>query len=120
MIRRTGPALLLDVVAVLLFAALGRASHDEGGAVAGTLGIAAPFLGALLFGWVMSWLFEKRPALSVGDGVSVWVVTVAAGMTIRHLAGRGTAWPFIVVTALTLALLLLGWRAVSSSIIGRR
>ncbi|MEY4173948.1 MAG: hypothetical protein RI900_1113, partial [Actinomycetota bacterium] len=50
--RRIAGSFALDAVFVLLFVALGRSSHDEGGnAVTGTLSVAAPFLIALVVGW---------------------------------------------------------------------
>ncbi|HEX8918367.1 MAG TPA: DUF3054 domain-containing protein [Chloroflexota bacterium] len=48
-----------DAASILLFAALGRNSHHEtgGGAVAGALGVAAPFL----VGWFQDMLFHVFP-----------------------------------------------------------
>ena len=45
-------ALAADVVLVLLFATIGRASHREGLSVAGVLEVAWPFLAALAVGWL--------------------------------------------------------------------
>ena len=108
-----------DVVAVLVFVALGRRSHDEGGnVVAGVLSVAAPFLIALAVGWAaarawrapMAW----RPALVV------WPVTVAVGMLLRRFVfDRGTATSFIVVATIATGVLLLGWRLVARRIIAR-
>lgn len=120
MIRRTAPALALDAVLVVLFAAIGRSSHHESGnAVTATLAVAAPFLGGLAFGWLMAWLAEHRPAVLLADGAVVWVATVAAGMTLRHLAGRGVAVSFVIVASVVLGVFLLGWRALNA-LAGRR
>lgn len=119
MITRTVPALLTDAVLILVFAAIGRSSHAEGLTVGGTLGTAVPFLAGMLLGWLFQWIFEKKPALSVSDGATVWVATVAAGMTIRHLTGEGTALPFIIVATVVLGAFLLGWR-VLNRIVARR
>lgn len=113
MIKRTVPAMLIDAVLIVVFAAIGRSSHSEGMTFGGILGTAAPFLLGGLFGWVLQWIFEKRPAITVADGVTVWVVTVAAGMTVRHLAGEGIALPFIVVATIVLGAFLLGWRLIN-------
>ena len=44
-------------------------------------------------------------------GVVVWLSTVAIGMTLRVIAGQGTAVAFIAVALGFLGLFLLGWRA---------
>ena len=42
--RRVTLAVVVDVALIILFAALGRRTHDEGSAVGGTLTVAAPFI----------------------------------------------------------------------------
>jgi hypothetical protein len=42
----------------------------------------------------------------------VWLATVAVGMTLRVLAGQGTAFAFILVALAFLGLFQLGWRLV--------
>jgi hypothetical protein len=104
-------AALADAACIVAFAALGRASHDEGGAVAGTLGVAAPFLIGGAVGWVAvrGW---RAPA-SLATGAAAWAGALAVGMLLRNLAwDRGTAPSFVVVTAIALGVLLLGWRLV--------
>jgi hypothetical protein len=108
---RDEPALLLlDLVAVVVFAALGRRTHAEGISVAGVLGTAWPFAAGAVSGWgaVRAW---RRPT-SLGTGVAVWAATLALGMALRRATGEGTAAPFVVVAALVLAAFVLGWRAV--------
>lgn len=99
-----------DVLFVVLFVALGRKSHDEGGnVVAGTLKVAAPFLIALAAGWLAAraWKSPTSPA----TGMVIWVVTVAGGMVLRHFVfDRGTALPFIIVASAFTLLFLVGWR----------
>lgn len=102
--------LLLDAALVVGFAALGRRSHDEGIALAGVLEVAAPFLIALGLGWLAARAWRAPAALSTG--VVVWAVTVVAGLALRNLVfDRGTAASFMIVAAVTLGALLLGWRA---------
>jgi membrane protein implicated in regulation of membrane protease activity len=48
----------------------------------------------------------------VREGVPVWLCTVAVGMLIRGLTGAGTAFSFVIVAAVFLGAMLLGWRAV--------
>jgi hypothetical protein len=103
--------LALDVVAVLLFAAVGRRTHAEGVSMAGTVGTAWPFLVGTVTGWGVARAW-RRP-LSAATGLVVWIGAVALGMLLRRLIGDGTAGPFVVVATVVLAALLLGWRAVA-------
>lgn len=111
---------LFDIVAVVVFVALGRRSHDEGGnAAIETLRVAAPFLIALAVGWAAARAW-RQPA-SLATGAIVWVVTVALGMVVRNLVfDRGTATSFVVVASLVTGVLLLGWRTVVLAIAHRR
>ena len=114
---RPGPgavalAALADVVCVVAFAAVGRASHDEA-VLPGLLVTAWPFLGGLGAGWLgtLAW---RAPAAPLRTGVGVWVATVVGGMVLRAVSGQGTAFAFVVVATLTLLVLLVGWRAAAS------
>ncbi len=99
-----------DVVAILLFVAIGRRNHHEDGSVIGGLvSVSAPFLIALASGWLVARAW-RTPA-SVDTGVVVWIVTVAMGLVLRRFAfNDGTALPFIIVATLFTGLLLVGWR----------
>ena len=107
------PALLVDAVFVLVFAAIGRASHQED--PAGFLLTAWPFLVALLLGHAAALALPARPRRpwSLLWGAVVWVVTVAGGMLLRVLSGDTAEVPFIIVATLVLGLFLLGWRALA-------
>ncbi len=110
------PVLAVDVVAVLLFTAVGRRSHDESAAtLAGTLGglahTAWPFLVALALGWALVVARGWRPGRVRPAGLAVWAVTVLGGHALRLVSGQGSAVSFLVVTAVVLGVLLLGWRA---------
>lgn len=106
-------ALLLDVVFVVVFAVVGRLSHAEAADLAGVLTTAWPFLAGLAAGWAVSRAW-RHPLALWPTGVVVWVVTLVAGMLLRVVSGQGTAVAFIVVAALTLALFLIGWRAIAT------
>ena len=69
------PAVVVDVVLVLIFAAIGRASHDEN--PAGFLLTAWPFLIALLVGHALAALLPGRPRRpwSLLWGAVVWIVS---------------------------------------------
>lgn len=108
---RRGPAWLgIDVVAVLIFCALGRRSHDEGVDVSGLAATAWPFLSGTVLGWLLSrgW---RRPTALAPTGVVVWISTVLVGMVLRAATSTGVAWPFVVVASTVTAVFLLGWRA---------
>jgi Protein of unknown function (DUF3054) len=109
-----------DVVAVLVFVALGRRSHDEpGNAVAGALRVAAPFLIGLAVGWLVARAW-RRPT-SMTTGLVVWPVTVAVGMLLRRtIFDRGTALSFVIVASIATGVLLLGWRALAALAARRR
>jgi hypothetical protein len=113
LLRRPAVALLLDLVLVLGFAAAGRATHAEGSALLGVLGTAWPFLVGAGIGWVLVRVLRGAWPLELGPGITVWFATLVFGMVLRRLTGVGTAWPFVVVASLTLAVLLLGWRALA-------
>lgn len=104
-------AFALDAGLVVVFAALGRASHDSA-VLAGLWGTAWPFLVGLVAGWLVT-LGWRRPAAPVRTGLGVWIVTVVGGMLLRAASGQGTAVAFIIVATLTLLVLLVGWRVVA-------
>jgi hypothetical protein len=105
-------AAVIDIVAILLFVALGRSSHDEGGnAVTEAVKVAAPFLIGLGLGWVVARAWKAPTAPTTG--MVIWVVTIAAGMLLRHFVfDRGTALAFIIVASCFMLLFLVGWRYV--------
>ncbi|MGW9157048.1 DUF3054 domain-containing protein [Microbacterium sp. NPDC055665] len=114
------PAVVVDIVFVLIFAAIGRASHDEN--PAGFLLTAWPFLIAVVVGHLLAALLPGRPRRpwSVLWGAVVWVVTVAGGMLIRVLSGDTAEVPFIIVATIVLGVFLVGWRAIAALLRRRR
>jgi hypothetical protein len=102
---------LADLGLVLTFVAIGRSSHHESGSLLGFLGTAWPFVVGLGIGWVVvrAW---RAPTRVLRTGVGVWGMTVVAGLVLRAVSGQGVQLSFVIVTALVLALFLLGWRAV--------
>ncbi len=110
-----GPAVALDAVLVIGFAALGRSSHDEGITATGVLEVAAPFLIAAGLGWVLArgW----RDPAGLGTGLVVWGTALVGGMLLRGTVfDRGTAAAFVGVAALSLGALLLGWRLAARAV----
>jgi FtsH-binding integral membrane protein len=109
---RIALTLALDAAVICLFAAIGRRSHAETGALTSVMTTAWPFLVGLAAGWLVSLLALRRVPLNVREGVPVWLCTVAVGMLIRGLTGAGTAFSFVIVATVFLGAMLLGWRAV--------
>ena len=113
-LRRPPVAFAVDVLLVLVFAAVGRASHDEANPVLGALVTAWPFLVGTVVGWAVVRLLRKAWPLEVGPGLTVWFATVLIGMVLRQSTGQGTAVSFVLVAALVLAVFLVGWRALAT------
>lgn len=122
------PALIVDLLAVLVFVLLGRSSHDEGHAVLGVLSTWWPFAVGTLVGWIGS-RSARRPVshtptastgIQIWTGVHIWISTVLLGMVLRWATGTGTAPTFIGVATVALGVLLLGWRAIALLVSRRR
>ncbi|HMM96336.1 DUF3054 domain-containing protein [Phycicoccus sp.] len=104
---------LLDVLLVLVFAAVGRRSHAEGLDVTGVLRTALPFLVGTATGWLLASVVLESGPRSLAWGAVVVVATVAVGMALRALAAQGVAVSFVVVATTVLAAFLVGWRLVA-------
>jgi hypothetical protein len=112
-------AVVLDVVAVLAFAAGGRATHSADSPLTAVLTIAWPFLVGLVVGWVLlrAW---RRPLAAWPTGLILWVTTWVVGMALRGATGEGLATAFLVVSAAFLLATLVGWRLVASLVLRGR
>lgn len=114
-------AALLDLVTVLIFAALGRRNHGESSAVLGVFETAWPFLVGALVGWILLVVLRRTErAAAIVSGIIVWVATVAVGMLIRHFTGRGTAFAFICVATIFNGIVMLGWRGIAALVLRRK
>lgn len=111
--RRLHPALAFghDFVVVLVFCAIGRASHQEEAAFAGFVTTAWPFVVALVVGHLIVLASRLRPEGFAAGGI-VWAATLVIGMVLRAVSGQGTALPFVIVATITLAILFSIWRLV--------
>jgi predicted permease len=103
------PAIAVDVICILVFAIVGRSSHQEATDLLGVAHTAWPFLVGCLVGTLLGRTW--RHPLSLRSGVAVWLGTVVVGMSLRLLTGAGVSLSFVIVASCVLALLLLGWRA---------
>jgi hypothetical protein len=107
--RSARVSVVLDVLCVLIFVVIGRASHTQGESLAGIASTSWPFLCGLAAGWAVSRAW-RRPLALRPAGLAVWLCTVALGMVLRVVSGQGTAVAFIVVALAFLGLFFLGWR----------
>ncbi len=107
-----------DAASIVIFVAIGRKNHDEGQAASGIFRVAAPFLLALLVGWVIARAW-KEP-LSQRSGVLISLTTIVLGMVLRKLVfDNGTATAFIIVATVFLGTLLNGWRLLARTRLAR-
>jgi len=103
------PAIAVDVICILIFAIVGRSSHQEATDLLGVAHTAWPFLIGCLLGTLIGRIWRHPYALA--SGVFVWLGTVVGGMTLRVLTGAGVQLSFVLIAGLFLALFLIGWRA---------
>jgi len=112
-------AFALDVSLIVLFIFIGTRNHDTDTDTAGVFSTAAPFLIGLVVGWcaLRAW---KAPC-KIANGVGLWLITITAGMLLRHFAfDRGTAGAFIVVGTIFNAFTLVGWRFIAAQMSERK
>lgn len=106
-------AVAADAVAILVFAAIGRANHHESTGTPGIWHTAWPFLLGAALGLAAT-AYARISPLSLRAGVRVWIWTLVIGMVVRAASGAGTAIAFVIVAAIVLAGFLVGWRAALS------
>lgn len=107
-------ALAADVVAVVVFAAVGRASHAQGGDLLGLLGTVAPFAVGLAAAWAVP-AVRAHPA-GFRAGAVVLLGTATLGLVLRAAFTGSLPVAFATVTVLSLGVLMLGWRGLSLAV----
>lgn len=115
---RTAARVVTDLVLVLVFSIIGRASHREALSASGILLTAWPFLAACLLGSLLACVALRLAWFR--EGLLVWFVTVVVGMLVRGLTGGGLALGFLIVATVVLAVFLIGWRWAWSAFARRR
>jgi len=110
-------AAIIDVVLVLAFVLIGRASHSEG--PLGTLVTLWPFVAGLAIGWIggRAW---RTPLQLRWTGLTIWAATVVVGVLLRGVTGQGVQFGFVIVTTVVLAVFLLGWRGIAQLVLRLR
>jgi hypothetical protein len=109
--RLVSRAVAADVVSVLVFALIGRASHDEGLTASGLVVTAWPFVVGVAGGWAGIFLARLSP-LSYPAAAMMLVKTVVLGCAIRVIAtDGGSPVSFVLVATIFLATAFFGWRA---------
>jgi len=86
--------LVVDLLLVAVFAAIGRLSHDESLTAAGWWTTAWPFLLGTLLAWA-ALVATRRPPAAVTSGLVVWAGALGGGMLLRQASGQGTATPVL-------------------------
>jgi hypothetical protein len=112
--RRRVAWIAVDAVAVVGFAALGRASHAED--LVGTLVTAAPFVVGGAVGTLVGRTW--RDPLTWRAGLFVWAGAVVVGLPLRAAVTGRLPLSFAIVATVSLGVLVLGWRALVR--LGRR
>ncbi|MEZ2389665.1 DUF3054 domain-containing protein [bacterium RCC_150] len=110
---------VVDAILILAFAAIGRDAHQRGEIVTGVFATAWPFLAGAALAWLAVRVWPAPYGLWPA-GVAVWLGTVVGGMILRALTGQVVVLPFIIVALISLAVFLLGYRAVIALVLRLR
>jgi hypothetical protein len=106
--RRAALAVALDLLVLIGFAAIGRRSHGEGGALRETLAVAWPFVAAwIAVAGTSRALVRIEPLPAAVSWLAAWPLA----LILRALSGRGDAPSFALVALLVPLAGLTGWRA---------
>jgi peptidoglycan/LPS O-acetylase OafA/YrhL len=116
---RPGTAFGTDVACLMVFAIVGRLSHREAADPVGVGTTLWPFLAGLVAAWLAGRLW-RAPARVAPTGVVAWGGTLILGMLLRAASRQGVQVAFVIVAAVVLAVLLLGWRALATTTARRR
>lgn len=109
---------LVDLVCVVVFAAIGRASHDEN-PLLGLLHTAWPFVVGTLLAWAIIAGRRLDPARWAPSFLLVWLVSAWGGLLLRHASHQGDRWPFPVIATIMLGLIVAVGRLLATRIAAR-
>ncbi|MFP5022997.1 DUF3054 domain-containing protein [Pseudonocardia phyllosphaerae] len=105
-------ALVADLVAVVVFAAIGRISHAEADSILGLIGTALPFALGVVAAWATPWV--RAAPTTARAGAVVLAGSVVVGFVLRLGFLDRLPLSFAVVATISLAVLLLGWRGLAA------
>ena len=98
-----------DLAVLVVFVAIGRRTHDTGGAAVGFLRVLWPFLVGLVAGWLVTGL--AAAPLAWRRVVPAWLVTVGVGVALRIVVqDHEFKLAFALVALVFLGAGMLGWR----------
>jgi len=118
--RVVSRAMAADIAVVLVFAVIGRASHDEGLTLSGLVTTAWPFVVGVAGGWAGVFLARFAP-LSYPAATMMLVKTLVLGLILRVIFTDGGApLSFAVVAGIFLAVGFFGWRAAVRAVSARQ
>ncbi len=103
---------VIDLVLVVVFAVVGRASHAEGLTVGGISQTGWPFLAACIAGWIVVSLLDDN-GYGPRAALVLWLVTVLGGMGLRIATGDTAELPFVIVATISLFSAFFGWRLIA-------
>jgi hypothetical protein len=106
-----------DAMALVTFAAVGRAMHGEAPLSLDTVVTAAPFLAAWLATSPLMGMFTFQATRNQGEGIKslvpAWIVAMPLAIGLRALVkGEAPPTPFVIVSLVTTLVFLELWRAV--------
>ena len=105
---------------VVIFAALGKTSHEASSSNGVIAAIVWPYALAVVLAHAALLRNGRKTWRVWPEGAVVLAVTYLLGTTLRALSGRGIAVGFLVVAVVFLAVTMLGWRYVVKLVIRRR
>lgn len=103
---------IIDLILVLVFAVVGRASHAEGLSFAGIAQTGWPFFAACMAGWIIVSLLDDN-GYGPRAALVIWLVTVLGGLGLRITAGNTAELAFVLVATAFLFSAFFGWRLVA-------
>jgi hypothetical protein len=118
-VKTVARAAAADLVSVLTFAVIGRASHEDGLTASGVVETAWPFVVGVIGGWAGVFIARMAP-LSFPAAAMMLVKTVILGCVIRVVFTDGNApLSFVAVATVFLGVCFFGWRFAVRQLSGR-
>lgn len=111
-------ALIVDLVLVLAFIAVGHYQHYRDFDPSALTQTAWPFIASLVLAWLLIRVWD-RPLSPFATGTGVWAVTVLVGLMLRAISGVSVAEAFLIVATGLNFVTLVGWRLIASAAVGR-